>query len=314
MEEYSIPQRVEVVRRFNRFYTKQIGLLQASLLLSGFSLTEARILFEIAHRHETTASELSSELGVDTGYLSRILRSFEVRALIEKVKDRIDGRQRLLRLVEKGEEAFAMLNSRARNEVEAMLGQLSEENRRRLLKAMTTIEDVLGASPPSPHHYILRSHQPGDIGWVIHRHGVLYSEEYGWDETFEALVAGILSEFIENLDSRHERSWLAEMDGEIVGSVFLTKGSESVARLRLLLVEPKARGIGIGTRLVDECIRFARRAGYETLSLWTNDVLCAARRIYERAGFELIEEVKHRSFGCDLAGQTWELKLQGRGR
>jgi DNA-binding MarR family transcriptional regulator/GNAT superfamily N-acetyltransferase len=302
--------RVEAVRRFNRFYTKQIGLLRASLLGSGFSLTEARILFELAHRRDVTATELSGVLGIDPGYLSRVLRRFLNQKLIEKTHSEDDGRQRLLRLADAGREVFATLNSRARNDVGSMLSRLSEENQHRLLNAMSTIEDVLEASPEKPSRYIIRPHQPGDIGWVIHRHGVLYSEEYGWDETFEALVAGILADFIEKFDPKWERSWIAEMDGEIVGSVFAARGDEDVAKLRLLLVEPKARCTGLGTQLVDECIRFTRRVGYRKLSLWTNDNLHAARRIYERAGFQLVDENKHHSYGHDLVGQTWELELR----
>lgn len=303
-------RRVESVRQFNRFYTKQIGLLRASMLRSGFSLMEARILFELAHRQDATATDLTEALGVDPGYLSRILRDFQIKGLLEKVQSQDDGRRHLLRLTEAGSESFAMLNSRARNEVASMLGVLSEEDQHRLLSAMSTIKTVLKASPQKPSRYIIRTHQPGDIGWVIHRHGVVYSEEYGWDDTFEALVAEILADFIKGYDPKYERSWIAEMDGEIVGSVFVAKGSEETAKLRLLLVEPKARGAGLGTQLVDECIRFARRAGYQKLSLWTNDVLHAARRIYERAGFQLVEKNEHHSFGHDLVGQTWELKLR----
>jgi DNA-binding MarR family transcriptional regulator/GNAT superfamily N-acetyltransferase len=303
-------RRVEAVRRFNRFYTKQIGLLRASLLRSGFSLMEARILFELAHRQDATATDLSGDLAVDPGYLSRILRRFQNKGLVEKTHSRDDGRMRLLRLTDAGEEAFATLNSRSRHEVASMLAALSEENQRRLLNAMSTIETVLEASPERPSGYIIRPHQPGDIGWVIHRHGVLYSEEYGWDETFEALVAEILADFAKGYDARRERSWIAEIEGEIVGSVFVVKENEETARLRLLLVEPKARAAGLGTRLVDECIKFARRTGYKKLTLWTNDVLHAARRIYERAGFQLVEEHRHHSFGHDLVGQTWELDLR----
>jgi DNA-binding MarR family transcriptional regulator/N-acetylglutamate synthase-like GNAT family acetyltransferase len=303
-------QRIEAVRRFNRFYTKQIGLLRASMLQSGFSLTEARIIFEIGHQGETNASKLGGELDIDGGYLSRILRNFESRGLIERARCEKDGRQRVLRLVENGQEAFATLVSRSRNEVEFMLAALTDEDQGRLLDAMSAVEDILGAAPAEAVRFILRPHQPGDIGWVTHRHGVLYSEEYGWDDTFEALVARILSEFVENFDAKRERSWIAETKGEIVGSVFVAKGSDAEAKLRLLLVDPKARGCGLGTRLVDECIRFARGVGYKNLSLWTNDVLHSARRIYERAGFQLIKEQEHHSFGHDLVGQWWNLELR----
>lgn len=302
--------RVERVRRFNRFYTKQIGLLRGSLLGSGFSLTEARILFELAHHPDNTASQLITELNIDGGYLSRILRSFEDRGLVRKERSDSDGRQRVLRLTDDGRQAFAVLNSRSHKEIEALLDEMSRERQGRLLEAMATIEDLLGATPPTQSHFVLRPHQPGDIGWVVHRHGVLYSEEYGWDETFEALVAGVLANFLKSYDAKRERSWIAELDGEVVGSVFVARRDDDVANLRLLLVEPKARGMGLGTRLVDECVRFARRAGYRRLSLWTNDVLHAARRIYERAGFQLVDEEKHHSFGHDLVGQTWELELR----
>jgi DNA-binding MarR family transcriptional regulator/GNAT superfamily N-acetyltransferase len=310
MPQHSMARRIEAVRHFNRFYTRQIGLLRASLLGSGYSLTEARLIFELAHRGESTASELSGEFGLDPGYVSRVLTSFERKGLIERGPSPTDARQRVLRLSDDGQEAFATLNARSRNEVEALLGDLTDEDQDRLLTAMAAVEGILSAEPPRPSHYILRPCQPGDIGWVTHRHGVLYSEEYGWDETFEALVAQILSDFVRSHDSKRDRGWIAEVDGDIVGSVFVTGDSNSLAKLRLLLVEPRARGMGVGTRLVDECIRFARRAGYETLSLWTNDVLHAARRIYERAGFRLVDEEKHHSFGHDLVGQTWELKLR----
>jgi DNA-binding MarR family transcriptional regulator/N-acetylglutamate synthase-like GNAT family acetyltransferase len=310
VEIHETDQSTEAVRRFNRFYTKQIGLLRASMLQSGFSLTEARIVFEIGHRRETNASKLGDELDIDGGYLSRILRNFENRGLIERARCETDGRQRVLRLAENGQEAFATLVSRSRKEVESMLAALSDGDRGRLLDAMSAIEDILGVAPAEAVHYILRPHQPGDIGWVIHRHGVLYSDEYGWDDTFEALVARILGDFVENYDAKRERSWIAEMKGEIVGSVFVAKGSNEEAKLRLLLVEPKARGCGIGSLLVEECIRFARGAGYKNLTLWTNDVLHAARRIYERAGFQLVKEKEHHSFGHDLVGQWWNLKLR----
>jgi GNAT superfamily N-acetyltransferase len=212
-------------------------------------------------------------------------------------------------LTEQGQEAFAMLNGRSHNEIEAMLNELSTEDQTRLVEAMLVIEGLLGAQPEHKVPYLLRAHQPGDMGWVVHRHGVLYAEEYGWDEQFEALVADIVAKFIQNYDPKRERCWIAEKDGENVGSVFLVKQSDTLAKLRLLLVEPKARGLGIGTRLVDECIRFARRAGYRKTTLWTNNVLLAARHIYEKAGFRLVHEEPHYSFGHDLIGETWELEL-----
>ncbi len=300
-------QRIEAVRRFNRFYTKRIGVLHEGLLGSPFSLVEARIIYEMAHRGRTTATRLCRELGLDGGYVSRILRRFEKANLIDKRRSKTDGRQSLLRLTESGQEAFAALNSRSRHEIGALLGELSHEDQYRLVGAMHTIEILLDARPEQRAPYLLRPHQPGDMGWIVHRHGVLYADEYGWDETFEALVARIVAAFLDRFDPKAERCWVAEKDGEIVGSVFLVKKSKRVAKLRLLLVEPKARGLGIGTRLVDECLRFARRVGYRKITLWTNSVLTAARPIYERAGFQLVDEAPHHSFGHDLIGQTWEL-------
>jgi DNA-binding MarR family transcriptional regulator/GNAT superfamily N-acetyltransferase len=309
MAKTDLSQRLEAVRRFNRFYTQQIGVLQEGLLRSPFSLTEARVIYELAHHEKTTATELGNELDLDAGYLSRILSSFKKRGLIDKQPSKSDGRQSILRLTEQGQEAFAMLNARSHNEIEAMLNELSTEDQKRLVEAMLVVERLLGAQPEHKVPYLLRPHQPGDMGWVVHRHGVLYTEEYGWDEKFEALVADIVAKFIQNYDPKRERCWIAEKDGENVGSVFLVKQSDTVAKLRLLLVEPKARGLGIGTRLVDECIRFARRAGYRKITLWTNNVLLAARHIYEKAGFRLVHEEPHHSFGHDLIGETWELEL-----
>ena len=302
-------QRVEQVRRFNRFYTKRIGVLDEGLLRSPFSLTEARVMYELAHHGETTATPLAEELGLDPGYMSRILRAFEQRGLIEREASATDGRQLLIRLSPDGEDTFAKLNAESRRELTALLGVLSEVDQERLLNAMQVIEDVLGARPESGTPYILRPHQPGDMGWVVWRHGVLYSQEYGWNEEFEALVADIVSRFVRDFDPKRERCWIAEKDGQNVGSVFLVKDSDKVARLRLLLVEPSTRGLGIGKRLVEECIRFARRVRYQKITLGTNDVLVAARRIYEHAGFQLIHEGPHRSFGQDLVEQTWELDL-----
>jgi DNA-binding MarR family transcriptional regulator/N-acetylglutamate synthase-like GNAT family acetyltransferase len=309
MAEIGPQRRVETVRRFNRFYTQQIGVLQERLLRSPFSLTEVRVLYELAHRDKLTATELGKELGLDGGYLSRILRGFERRGLIAKTPSERDGRQSHLGLTEQGREAFAPLNARSHDEVAAMLGKLSEVQQSRLVKAMHTIEELLGAPSEQKALYLLRPHQPGDMGWVVHRHGALYAQEYGWDEQFEALVAGIVAKFIQHYDPKHERCWIAEKDGEIVGSVFLVKQSKTAAKLRLLLVEPKARGLGLGTRLVNECLRFARQAGYRKIVLWTNSVLDAARHIYQKAGFRLVHEAPHHSFGHDLIGETWELKL-----
>ena len=309
MVESDFDRRVGAVRRFNRFWTRQIGVLQDGYLESPFSLTEVRVLYEFAHREETTASELSKELGLDAGYLSRILRGFEERGLIGKKSSEADGRRSILWLTEQGREAFATLDTRSHDEVGAMLGGLSPAKQGCLVEAMRTIEGLLGDQPELKVSYLLRPYQPGDMGWIVHRHGVLYAREYGWDERFEALVAEIVAEFIKQYDPKRERCWIAERDGEIVGSVFLVKQSEEVAKLRLLLVEPSARGLGIGRRLVQECVRFAKQTGYGKVTLWTNDVLRAARRIYEEAGFRLVHEEPHHSFGHDLVGQTWELEL-----
>jgi N-acetylglutamate synthase-like GNAT family acetyltransferase len=237
------------------------------------------------------------------------LRSFKKRSLIQKQPCQTDARQNFLSLTERGQEAFSMLNARSRSEVGATLSDFSAADQNRLVKAMQTIEELLGAQPEHKVPYLLRPHQPGDMGWVVHRHGVLYAEEYGWDEQFEALVAGIVAKFLQHYEPKQERCWMAEMEGEIIGSVFLVKKSKTVAQLRLLLVEPKARSLGIGTRLVSECIRFARQVGYRKIVLWTNNVLHAARHIYEEAGFRLVHEEPHHSFGHDLIGETWELNL-----
>src|SRR5215210_8913043 len=303
MSDGEFDRRVGDVRHFNRFWTRQIGVLGEGYLESPYSLTEVRVLYELAHREETTASELGEELGLDAGYLSRILRGFEKHGVIHKRPSEADGRRRLLRLSQRGREAFAPLDARSRGEIGAMLGGMSITGQERLVGALRTIERLLSARPEAVVPYLLRPHQPGDMGWVVHRHGVLYAREYGWDERFEALVAQIVADFINDYDPAKERCWIAEMDGEVVGCVFLVKASDTVAKLRLLLVEPKARGLGLGTRLVEECIRFARRSGYKTLTLWTNSVLDAARRIYEKQGFELVEEEEHHSFGHDLIGQ-----------
>jgi DNA-binding MarR family transcriptional regulator/N-acetylglutamate synthase-like GNAT family acetyltransferase len=309
MSDDDFDRRVGEVRRFNRFWTRQIGVLREGYLESPFSLTEVRVFYELAHREETTAGELGEELGLDAGYLSRILSGFQKHGLIRKRPSEADGRRRLLRLTERGRGAFAPLEARSRSEIGAMLGGMSIAGQERLVEAMRAIERLLSFRPDPVVPYLLRPPQPGDMGWVVHRHGVLYAREYGWDERFEALVAGIVAKFIQLYDPRVERCWIAERDGEVVGCVFLVRESEEVAKLRLLLVEPEARGLGIGSRLVEECIRFARQAGYLKITLWTNDVLNSARRIYEAMGFQLVHEKPHRSFGHDLVGQTWELML-----
>ena len=285
--------RTDAVRRFNRFYTRQIGLLQEGLLDTPFSLTEARVLYELAHRDRSTAAEIGGELGLDAGYLSRILGDFEKRNLIEKTSSEMDRRQSLLTLTKHGRKTFAPLEARSKAQIAAMLATLPEAGRRRLIGAMETVQGLLGKSTVAANWggepYLLRPHQPGDMGWVVHRHGVLYAQEYGYDETFEALVAEIVAKFIQHYDAKRERCWIAEREGEIAGSVFLVAESKAVAKLRLLLVEPWARGLGIGARLVAECVRFARQAGYKKIVLWTQSELDAARHVYKKAGFHVIE-------------------------
>lgn len=313
MSDETLEERVRVVRRFNRSFTRQIGVLREGLLHTPYSLTEARIIFELAQRDDLTASDLCQELGLDPGYLSRILGRLEQQGLLEKVRSETDGRQRLLRLTAEGQAEFAILDQRSRDEIADMLSELSEPNQRRLLDAMQTIEGIFDKGLKYSEPFVLRSHEPGDLGWVVHRHGVLYAEQYGWNAQFEALVAQVVADFVTHFNPDRDRCWIAEMDGEKVGSVFVVHDREhdGVAKLRLLLVEPKARGLGLGTRLVRECIRFAQRRGYRKLMLWTNDVLVEARHIYEQAGFTLVEREPHHSFGHDLVGETWELPLQG---
>ena len=301
--------KIEAVRRFNRFYTRQIGVLREGWADSPFSLTEVRVLYELAHHDDLTAAELGNELGLDRGYLSRILQSFEKRGFVRKTRSEKDARQTHLALTPRGRKVFAPLNSRSQQDVGAILDSLSATDQNTLLESMQRIERLVGKKSEPKVPYMLRAHHPGDMGWIVHRHGVLYSQEYGWDEHFEALVAQITSDFIKNYDPGRERCWIAERDGEIVGSVFLVKKTKTVAQLRLLLVEPKARRLGIGKRLVEECVRFARQKGYRKIVLWTNDVLKAARRVYEDAGFKLVREEPHHSFGQDLVGQYWELTL-----
>ena len=300
---------VAAVRGFNRFYTKQIGLLRSGYLQSSLSLSEVRVLYELAHRDNLTATDLSQELELDPGYLSRILRGFNKRGLLLRKSSESDGRRRHLSLSHKGKNVFGELDSRTQAEIEKMLTRLSSFEQRQLVEAMHMIERLLGARSEPKTPYLLRSHQPGDMGWVIHRHGALYAQEYGWDERFEALVAEIAAKFIHKFDPKRERCWIAERDGSNAGSVFLVRESEKVARLRLLLVEPSARGLGIGNRLVEECTRFARRAGYKKITLWTQSILHAARHIYKKAGYRMVERVQHREFGYDLIGETWEMTL-----
>jgi DNA-binding MarR family transcriptional regulator/GNAT superfamily N-acetyltransferase len=309
-----LSDRVDAVRGFNRFYTRQIGLLGKGYLDSPFTLAEVRVLYELAHRDAPTAAEIGKALGLDAGYLSRMLRSFQNGGFLARKASQKDARQNHLWLTKKGRVSFGALEAKSAAGVSKMLERLSPAEQNRLTGSMGTIESLLGeqaesTTPKTP--YLLRAHQPGDMGWVIHRHGVLYAEEYGFDERFEALVAQIAAEFIQKFDSKRERCWIAERDGAIVGSVFLVKKSDRVAKLRLLLVEPSARGLGIGARLVDECVRFARQAGYRKITLWTQSNLDAARHIYRKAGFRVVKRERHQSFGHKLTGETWELSLSG---
>jgi len=303
------PDRVAAVRAFHRFYTNVIGLLRQGLLRTPYSLTEARVIFELAQRDATELVELRRELDIDAGYVTRILARFEADGLVEKERSASDRRRHVVSLTARGRSVFAMLDRRSAEEVGAMLSRLGEAEQRRLVAAMGTIRGILEPSRRS-EPFVLRPPQAGDFGWVIQRHGELYAEEYGWDESFEALVARIVADYVENRDPARENAWIAELDGEPVGSVLCVRKEEGVAQLRLLLVEPRARGMGIGTELVERCVDFARHARYERIMLWTNDVLDDARRIYERTGFELEREEPHHSFGQDLVGQNWGRRLR----
>lgn len=305
-------QRVAAVRRFNRFYTRQIGVLREGLLKTPFSLTESRVLYELAHGKGATARDLCRELGLDPGYVSRMLSGFEKRGLIEKTPSVSDARQSTLALTPAGWDAFIPLDARSDEETGTLLGRLPAADQERLTEAMATIEETLlgSAAVGRAIPYLLRPHRPGDIGWVVSRHGALYAEEQGWSPAFEGFVAEIAGQFIRDFDPKHEACWIAEREGVNVGSVFLVKRSEDTAQLRMLLVEPGARGLGIGRRLVEEAVRFARQAGYARIMLWTNEGLTAARHLYEASGFRLTAEEKHREFGPELTGQSWELMLR----
>jgi DNA-binding MarR family transcriptional regulator/GNAT superfamily N-acetyltransferase len=324
--------RVDAIRRFNRFYTQRIGVLVGGagfardgrrpkagaygegFLHSPFSLTEARVLYELAHRHRPAAVDLCRDLGLDPGYSSRILRRLEKLGLVRRVPAADDRRRNILALTERGRATFAELDARSAEEISRLIAPLSEADRARLAGALATAESLLGPAPrsdPTPRgdSIVLRTHRPGDIGWVVERHGRLYASEYGWDERFEGLVAKIASAFLEKSDPQVETAFIAEQDGRRVGSVFLVRGSKRVARLRLLLVEPEARGLGLGKRLVEECIRFARESGYRKIVLWTQRNLLAARGLYRAAGFRKTGEQRHESFGAKLVAETWELDL-----
>jgi DNA-binding MarR family transcriptional regulator/N-acetylglutamate synthase-like GNAT family acetyltransferase len=310
MATMSTATMVPAVRRFNRFYTKQIGVLQRGWLGSPFSLPEARVLYEVANHDQPTATDVGKELGLDAGYLSRMLRTLVHRGVVHRTRSTADGRRSHLSLTRRGQAAFVQLNRQTQEDVASMLGALSSGDQRRLVSAMAVIEELLGARPEGPASYVLRPPRPGDLGWVVHRQGALYSEEWGYNEEFEALAADIVASFVRNLDPARERCWIAEKDREIVGSVFLVRKTSTIARLRLLLVEPSARGYGIGSRLVDECVRFARQAGYKRITLWTQSELVAARRLYKKAGFTITAKKSHDSFGRKaLVAETWDLSL-----
>jgi len=302
-------QRIDAVRGFNRFYTQKIGVLEEGLLESPFSLAEARVLYELARREAPSAAALCRDLGLDAGYLSRILRRLEEQRLLARVASSDDRRQSLLALTKAGHDAFAALDRASGRTIGAMLAPLEAGDQTRLVGAMAAIERLLGAQPASAAPYLLRPHRIGDMGWIVERHGAVYAQEYGWDASFEALAAEIAAKFIRRFDAARERCWIAERDGERLGSVLLVRQSPTVAKLRLLLVEPRARGFGIGGKLVAECIAFARATGYRKLTLWTQSILAPARHIYQAAGFRLVREEPHRSFGHDLVGEYWMLKL-----
>jgi DNA-binding MarR family transcriptional regulator/GNAT superfamily N-acetyltransferase len=309
--ESGLAHRVAAVRRFNRFYTRTIGVLQEGLLQSSFSLAEARVLYELAERPGTTATGLGRELGLDSGYLSRILQRFERDGLITRAPSEADRRQSALSLTNAGREAFAPLDASSRDEIGTLLGALPEPAQAALVAAMGRIESLLGSpNSAATEPWLLRQHRPGDIGWVVARHGALYAEEYNFDQRFEALVAKVAGAFLASHDPACERCWIAERNGVNIGSVFMVRESDDIARLRLLVVEPAARGLGIGKRLVAECIGFARTAGYRRVTLWTNDVLTAARAIYQQAGFRLASSAPHREFGPPMVGEDWDLELR----
>ena len=299
-------RRVAAVRRFSRFYTRRIGVLQDHFLQSPFSLAEARVLYELVHRDKPTATEIADNLALDSGYLSRILRGFRERGLVVKTRSADDRRQIRLAMTAKGRKVYAPLERRSHDDVADMLAALSPADQDRLVGAMAAIERLIGEAAPDPLAYVLRPPRPGDMGWVIARHGALYAQEYGWGVCFEGLVAEIVAQYVKNQDPTRDSCWIADIDGEPVGSVFIEKSSEEVAKLRLLMVDPKARGLGIGTRLVEECIRFARAAGYRKISLWTRSVLIDARRIYRRVGFKRVSTKSHAEFGMKFLEETWE--------
>ncbi|HET8967451.1 MAG TPA: helix-turn-helix domain-containing GNAT family N-acetyltransferase [Candidatus Acidoferrum sp.] len=309
MTASDIGVQVSVIRAFNRFYTRKIGVVDG-IASSPFSLAEARVLYELAHREQPTATDIRKELGLDAGYMSRILGEFERRKLVTREQSKTDERQKFLSLTTKGRKAFAPLDERSNRDAARMLEELSPTERKRFIAAVETVRRLLGDTREPSVPYLLRPHRPGDMGWIVHRQAILYAEEYGWDETYEALAAEIVAQFIRNYDPKRERCWIAEKDGARVGAVFVAKASDEVAKLRLLHVESETRGLGIGKRLVEECVRFARQTGYQKMTLWTQSILHAARHLYEQAGFHVVQEEQHHSFGKDLTAETWELRLR----
>ncbi|MBR0777509.1 MarR family transcriptional regulator [Bradyrhizobium diazoefficiens] len=301
--------QIAAVRAFNRFYTRRLGVLDQHLGQSPFSLSEARVLYELAHRDGLAAKEIGTELGLDPGYLSRIVQAFDDKGLITRKPLPADRRQYQLSLTAKGRQAFAKLNLGSQNEVASMLAGLSADDAIRLTQAMSTIEAVLEQRRSQPASFVLRSHRVGDMGWVISRQAAAYAADYNWDISYEALVAEICAQFIKNYDAAREHCWIAEVGGEPVGSIFLVKATDEIAKLRLLQVEKQARGLGVGRALVEQCIRGARERGYSRMTLWTQSILVAARGIYQSSGFRLVKEEKHHSFGADLTGETWEREL-----
>ncbi|HEY9409444.1 MAG TPA: bifunctional helix-turn-helix transcriptional regulator/GNAT family N-acetyltransferase [Jiangellaceae bacterium] len=301
-------RNVAAVREFNRFYTATMGLLDQGHLQSRFSLTEARVLFELAQDDATEVVDLRARARIDAGHLSRILARFDGAGVVERSRSSTDGRRQIVRLTTAGRDAFGTLDARSNRHATELLAGLGDADRRRLVDALTTVRSVLG-DPPTTSTQVLRSLRPGDLGWVVHRNGALYAEEHGWDQTYEALVARIAADYGEHHDPARENAWIAELDGRPAGSVFCVREDDDTARLRLLLVEPSARGRGLGGLLVDECMRFARAAGYRSMVLWTVSVLAPARRIYQRAGFQLVSEDPRRRFGHDLVGQDWRAEL-----
>jgi DNA-binding MarR family transcriptional regulator/GNAT superfamily N-acetyltransferase len=305
----ALDSQIAAVRGFSRFYTRKLGIIEPKLLASPWTLQEARIIYEIAQHESCTATDLVGTLGLDAGFLSRTLQALQRRQIVARKPSRVDRRANEIALTAKGRAAFAELDRRSREEVAALLAGLDDPARAAIVGAMNLIEQMLEPPAQKPTGFLLRSHRPGDIGWIVSRHGAIYAQEFGWDISFEALAAEITAKFLRSYDPAREQCWIAEAGGEPVGSIFLVRASDDVAKIRLLLVENKARGLGVGRTLVEQCIRFAKDAGYRSITLWTQSILLAARGIYQRAGFQRVKQEKHHSFGVDLVGETWELHL-----